>query len=190
MRTQNRHAEQGFSLIELMLVIAITGAVMAMAIMVSPSFMRFARADAGSGQMLEILRSARESAIAQRRNIEVRFIGTNTVQTARIEFPSLTKTILRTVQLENRMQFLIPSGVSNTPDLFVPFDATVPVSFGLSASRMFTSEGTFVDASGDVLNGSIFISAPGDATSARAISIFGTTALLHAWRWNGTKWIE
>jgi hypothetical protein len=55
---------------------------------------------------------------------------------------------------------------------------------------MFTSEGTFVDANGDVLNGTLFLSIAGEKNSARAITVFGTTGLLRVWRWDGQKWTE
>ena len=55
---------------------------------------------------------------------------------------------------------------------------------------MFTSEGTFVDQQGDPLNGTLFLSVPGDPSSARAITMFGPTALIRAWRWNGQEWVE
>jgi hypothetical protein len=55
---------------------------------------------------------------------------------------------------------------------------------------MFTSDGTFANQSGDPINGSVFMSVPGDASSARAVAIFGPTAALRAWRWDGTKWTQ
>ena len=150
-------------------------------------YARYARAEAGVSQALDILRSARELAVSQRRNVEVRFIGTDAIQTARVEVPDGTTTVVRTIQLENRMQFLLQSGIPDTPDLF---GRSAAVAFGASPTRMFTSEGTFVDSNGDVLNGTLFMSVPGDKNSARAITIFGTTAVLHAWRWNGSRWTD
>jgi hypothetical protein len=55
---------------------------------------------------------------------------------------------------------------------------------------MFTSDGTFVDANGDLLNGTITLSIPGQKNSSRAITVLGTTALIRAWRWDGKKWVE
>jgi hypothetical protein len=78
-------------------------------------------------------------------------------------------------------------GLPDTPDLF---GNAAAVSFGPSANRMFTSEGTFVDNTGDVLNGTLFMAVPGEPNSARAISVFGATAFLRTWRWNGSAWVE
>ena len=59
-----------------------------------------------------------------------------------------------------------------------------------SLTRAFSSEGTLIDASGDVLNGTVFLAIPDQPNSARAISIFGITALLRTWRWDGGRWVE
>ena len=69
----------------------------------------------------------------------------------------------------------------------------VPASGTLAASAFVvtnTAAYTFVDANGDVLNGTVFLGSPGDPNSARAVTIFGPTALLRPWRWNGKQWTE
>jgi len=55
---------------------------------------------------------------------------------------------------------------------------------------MFTTDGSFINSNGDVLNGTIFIAIPADSISARAITIFGPTGAFHLWRWNGRAWVE
>jgi prepilin-type N-terminal cleavage/methylation domain-containing protein len=182
--------ERGFTLVEMMLVVGIMGTLAAMAVVVGPNFARQARADSGTTQVIETLRTARETAISQRRNVQLRFPNITTLQTAREEIPAANgTTVLRTVVLENRVRFALVTGVPDTPDRFGgnPLTAT---AFGPSLTRMFTSEGTLVDANGDVLNGSIFMSIPGVANSSRAITVFGTTGLMRAWRWNGRAWVE
>jgi hypothetical protein len=47
-----------------------------------------------------------------------------------------------------------------------------------------------VDANGDVMNGTLFLAIPNDRNSARAITVFGTTGMMRAWRWDGSKWVE
>ena len=145
---------------------------------------------------MDALRSARERAISQRRNVELRFIGLDARSDGSQDIGaggvSYRNDHLRTVELENNMEFRVLSGVPNTPDGFSLTNATLDgaVAFGSSPTRMFTSEGTFVNQQGDFLNGTLFLAIPSDANSARAITIFGPTALIRAWRWNGREWVE
>ena len=189
--------QSGFTLLEVLVVVGLLGVLAAMAMMVAPSFTRSARADASTAQVLDAIRSAREQAISQRRNVELWFILPNAIQTRRVDIgaggvPTGTTTILRTVQLENRMELLRdPAVAANTPDGF-PAPGGGPWAFGVpdAARRMFTSEGTFVDQDGDVVNGTLFLSIPSQANSARAITVMGATALVRMWRWNGREWVE
>lgn len=184
-------SQYGFTLLEMLMVVAIGGTLAAMAVMVSPNFIRHQRAEAGISQALEIIRNARETAISQRRNVRILFTGTNVIQSVREDIPNGT-TVLRTVQFENGVEFLRVAGVPDTPDLFAtgPPAQAGAVAFGPSATRAFTSEGTLIDANGDVLNGTVFLAIPRQVNSARAISVFGTTALLRTWRWDGGRWVE
>jgi prepilin-type N-terminal cleavage/methylation domain-containing protein len=184
--------DAGYTLIELLVVIGLLGVLAAMALMVSPVLTQSARADAGLAQVLDALRSAREVAISQRRNVQLEFIGTNAVRTRRVDIGAngaqIGTTVLRTIELENRMEFrLDPTVAADTPDQYgngsaLDFDAPVP--------RMFTSEGTFVSGTGDVINGTVFLSIRDQRNSARAITIMGATALIKVWRWNGREWVE
>ncbi len=179
------HSESGFSLVELMVVVGIAAVCMAVTIAVSPSFIRTAKADSGTAQAMEALRYAREVAISQRRNVQIEFIGTNEIRISRLNIPT-GSTQLRSVPLEGGLRFMLVSGVPDTPDLF---GRTAAASFP-SATRMFTSEGSFIDNQGNPMNGTLFMAVPDQPNSARAITFFGQTALLRMWKWNGATWVE
>lgn len=183
------NGERGFTLLEILLVLAIGGTLMAMVFAVSPSFIRHSRAEAGVTQVIETLRTARDMAITQRRNVSIVFNGTDIIQVVRQNIPTGT-TVLQTVRLENRVQFLRVAGLPDTPNLLGNVPAGAAVAFGPSLTRLFTSEGTLVDSNGDVLNGTLFLAIPGQVNSARAITVFGTTGLMRLWKWNGTQWLE
>jgi prepilin-type N-terminal cleavage/methylation domain-containing protein len=181
----------GFSLIEMVVVVSIVGTLCAAAAIVMPGAITQNRADSGVTTMVNTLRLARDRAVGERRNVDVRFLSTNQIQIARANIPVppstvVTYTVITDVYLEDGMKFIQYSGLGDTPDAF---GASGPVAFA-SSPRMFTSEGTFVDATGDVMNGTIFFGIPGQATSARAVTIFGPTALIRSWRFDGIKWTE
>jgi prepilin-type N-terminal cleavage/methylation domain-containing protein len=178
--------ERGFTLIELMMVIAVLATLAGIAIGISPAFIRHAKAESSIAQAVDVFRSAREVSISQRRNVAVQFIGNDALRTVRMNIPGPGTTILRTIQLENRMRFQLTPGLPDTPDRFGNQN---PISFGPTNTWMFTSEGTFVDANGEVLNGTLFLGVPNDINSARAITVFGATALIRVWSWNGREWV-
>ena len=190
-------SDRGFSLIELIVVIGIMATLAAVTIMVTPTMLTTARADSGIAKAMDAMRGARELAISQRRNVEIRFIGLTALQVVRLEIDpdgsgplaAPAPTVIRTVELENRMQVRLESGMGDTPDAFSPSPDTA-IEFTLAGPWMFTSEGSFVNGGGDVTNGTVFFSIPGDKNSSRAITVLGTTALLRSWRWDGRKWVE
>ena len=178
--------QRGFTLVEMVMVVGIMAVTIGMVALVSPAMSRYARAESGIEQALSIFRQAREIAVGQRRNMQIRFLGDNVMQIVRVDIPNGT-TVLHTQQFESRMQFHLMPGLPDTPDQFGNATAT---AFGPSPARMFTSEGSFVDQNGDELNGTLFLGIPGQPETARAISVFGPTALLRTWRWDGRAWIE
>jgi Tfp pilus assembly protein FimT len=144
------------------------------------------RANEASNQMLTQLRVGRELAISQRRNIEVRFVGNNQIEFVRADVPSGT-TLLSRSTLENSFQFQLFNGVPDTPD---SFGNAAAVDFHSASKLFFLSDGTFVDAQGNPLNGSIFVGLPNRPETARAVTVLGATGRVRAYRWTGSKWIQ
>ena len=143
--------EAGFTLLELLVVVGAHGRPGRHGDHGVADASRGPPADAGLEQAIDAMRSAREVAISQRRNVELRFVGSTALQTVREDIGvggvQTGTTILRTVELENRMQFrLDPDVPDDTPDRFPAMrPATRSRSGSDGDSRMFTSEGTFVD---------------------------------------------
>jgi prepilin-type N-terminal cleavage/methylation domain-containing protein len=180
----------GFTIIELLVVLAIIGIVMATTMLVMPGALKAAKADSGLERVGAVLRTAREQAISQRRLIRVAFTGTNQITVTRVEVRQASgtvpaPTVLNTVWLEDGVEFRTFADLPDTPDAFGNAAAT---SFGTATTVGFTSEGSFVDQNGDPVNGTVFLGKYGDSLSGRAVSIFGPTALIRAWRWDGSKW--
>jgi prepilin-type N-terminal cleavage/methylation domain-containing protein len=194
MFTADRSGERGFTLVELMMAVTIGLIVMGLAMGGVPGMLKTAKADSGLAQAAAGLRAAREMSVGSRRNVRVTF-GTNTIINTRVEFCSPTPctpatTVVRTTTFEGRTEFRQPTGVpTDTSDNF-GFGSTDGINLGTLTPAMFTTDGSFVNSNGDILNGTIFIGIPGDPLSIRAISIFGPTGALHLWKWNGRAWVE
>jgi prepilin-type N-terminal cleavage/methylation domain-containing protein len=175
----------GFTLAEMMVVLGLIAVMSAVAVMVMPTALRSATADSAATRVASVLRTAREQAISQRRNIRVTFTAPNQIVVTRINVPATSTTTLGTTVLEAGTAFQLFAGLPDTPDAFGNASAT---AFGTSTTVMFTSEGTFVDQNGDPVNGTVFLGRGIESLSARAVTIFGPTALIRQWRWNGGRW--
>lgn len=187
-RKQRVRTTAGFSLIELMIAVAIIFIVMAMALVSMQGILPTLRANAAMNSVRNTLRLARETAIAERRNVQVQFIAPSRIVVTRIDLPAGT-TVINDVTLEGDMRFQLYAGVPDLPDAFG--NATA-ISFGGAGNMLFLSDGTFVDGQGNPLNGTVFLGssvATGD-TNARAISVVGATGRIRSYRWNGGTWLE
>jgi prepilin-type N-terminal cleavage/methylation domain-containing protein len=182
----------GMTLIELIMVVGIIGVALSFAMGITAYAVRQARADgahAAAGAAIEL---ARTRSVSERRDFQLEFVGNNRIQVKRIE-PDATTTLIYDTFLENGQQFYKftdgPTAMNNTPDIFPLVSSTSAINFGSTTAR-FTSDGSLIDASGDVMNGTLFIAAPPDKQTARAITVFGSTGLIHSWKWNGSAWVE
>lgn len=179
-------------MIEVLMVLALMGIIMAMSVLMTRTTMNAVKGDGAMQSVIATLRGARERAIADRRNLEVRFPNTNTITIYRREVNGTTETgattLLDTLVLENGVRFTAPTSTSISLDTPDGFGNGAAVSFSTAVTYIFTSEGTFVDQSGEPLNGTVFLGRANDPLAARAVTVFGPTALLHGYRWNGRAW--
>ena len=186
-----RCSAAGFSLIEVLLTLGIAGVLAAMAVPVSSQYIKWAKSDSTAESTLRIIASGRDRAVAERRNIELTFVMPNIVRLERENIDASGNTTSKTIELEvmldNGQQFLKFTGVPDTPDAFGNSGA---ITFGGTAPYMFASDGTLVDSSGDVVNGTIFVGTPNQKETARAITVFGASGLLRSWKWRGSSWAK
>jgi prepilin-type N-terminal cleavage/methylation domain-containing protein len=183
-----KHA--GFTLLEVIVVIAISFGLTSMAILQFRSLLPGMRANAAMNQVVSQLRVARDTAIAQRRNVQILFPGPNQIQLQRFEQPTGV-TPFPPVFFEGGAQFTLFPGLPDTPSGFGNDGAIVFGGIiGGPATMQFLSDGTFTDDTGQPINGTIFVGVPNRPATARAVTIMGATGRFRPYSWNGSAWVQ
>ena len=214
MNLSSRKLQQGFSVIELVIVVAVMVIVSGMAIMSTSRPGTAARANSAADAVVDALRQGRLLAITKRRNVLVNLSGTNQIQLTVQTLPgeAVPTTPIPLVQLNdgvrNGLQFYVFPTLPNTPMGPLGFGNTSAIDFEavnggtVGNAVMFSSSGSLVGAGGaaaanyytvgnnDPINATIFIGVAGDASTARAITVTGATGRVRSFSWNGTAWKE
>jgi prepilin-type N-terminal cleavage/methylation domain-containing protein len=176
----------GFSLIEMMLVVGIMGVVTVMALFQIGSVRPYLKGDGAMRTVIAQMNTARELSISQRRNIQVTFIGnviTLTRQNIAVGTAPATTTDLAAIPMEGGVQFVATSGVANLPEWTGGGYATV-------ASIFFSSDGSLIGATGLPVNEIVFMTIPNQARSLRAVTVAGPTGRIKGYKWDGGKWVS
>jgi prepilin-type N-terminal cleavage/methylation domain-containing protein len=185
-RAKESHArsQRGFSMIDMMVTLSVMGIVAGMATMQISTVRRSMQGDGAMRMVMAQFNSAREMAITQRRNMEIRFVGNNSIQIVRNDVPSGT-TVLADVVLEGNAQYSLVAGVEDTDD---EFGNSTAISFGAALTIRFAPNGTLIDNAGAPVNGTVFTTVIGNAESFRAVTVMGATGRVRGYRWNGAAW--
>jgi type II secretory pathway pseudopilin PulG len=176
--------DAGFSLIELLGVLVLMISVLGIGVGGFTMALNTVRGDASMNIVLWQLKLARETAINQRRSVEIRFTMPNFMSVVRHDIPN-GETVLSTAVLEHQTEFYAFNTMPDTPD---GFGKTGPVAFGAATAVMFDAEGQFVDQTGNIINGSVFVGRQNTPMTARALTVFGPTSTIRTYRWNGAAW--
>jgi Tfp pilus assembly protein FimT len=190
MRQRHGKPQEGFSLLEGLVVIAILMIVMGMAMLNFGTVLPNYKANSAMDQLLYQMRSAREKAIAHRIEVQVQFIGTNQIKMTEI-WTIGTAPAPVTVSFEGGAQFTTYATVPDTPMAFGNGSA---VYFGGVTGgppiMKFTTNGSFIDGGNTLVNGTVFLGIPGKPLTARAVTILGATGRVRTYRYDGTQWQE
>jgi len=176
-----RQSESGFSLLELLMSLLVIGIVSGMALVTIINVLPTLRADGGMQLVLTQLRQARQSSVDQRRNFAVTFVGTNRVTVVRQETGGGT-TAIADYFFPYQMITKVYSGLPDTPDNFGKANA---VNFNGNVV-VFVSDGTAVDSTGALINGTVFLGIGNNPMTARAVTVMGGTGRIRSYRYNGT----
>ncbi len=192
--------ESGFSLIELCVVIGIAMIVAVMAIVGIQPALQNAKYDAAMRELVTQLRQAREYAIANRRYVAITFptVGLRP-QVVMTQMNTLTpgaggvNPVISTVTIEGPGTYLVYPTMPDTPDAY---GKTAPICFeGLAGGPVggmyFQSDGELVDGTTFLpINGTVFMATAGQPTTARAVTVLGTTGRIRGWKSSGQSWAQ
>ncbi len=208
MSKSSKRAEQGFSLLEMVVVVGLAFTVMCFAVMNTMNSTANSRANAAMDAVISQLRQARELAIAKRRNVQVQFTAPNQIQTTILTLPGETvPQALPIVYLNDN----VPGGLTFTVFASLP---DTPMGFGNSNAInlqqptgggawtvMFATSGAFCGTAqsaatlyqattNNPVNASIFLGVAGKTNTARAVTVFGATGRVRSYYWTGSSWQE
>ena len=173
-------------------------------IMLEPELQQI-RANAAIDQVKDAFRLARQTAISQRRTIVIQFVTAaaattcpasglvyQCIELSQIAEPgNVVQAPYLILPIESSVQFMTFNGV-DTPDGYgVPSAGGIMfggISGGPVGGMEFQSDGTFINAAGTPINGTVFMGIAGIPTTARAVTVLGNTGRVHAFQGNGSGW--
>lgn len=208
MSKRMKRAQQGFSMVEIVVVLAMAFVVMGFAVVNTMTTGLNAKANAAMDALISQLRQAREMAIAKRRNVQVTFTAPNEIQLTVLTLPGeAAATPIPPVYLNDNIGGGMTFQVFGTlPDTPMNFGNSQAINLqqpggGGAWSVMFTTSGAFVGSSqaaaslylttnNNPVNASLFMGITGKTNTARAVTVFGATGRVRSYYWTGTSWQE
>jgi Tfp pilus assembly protein FimT len=186
---------QGFSLLELMIVIAIGFTMAAISMMaLMPMFMK-SHVDSAYDTTLGLLRNTRNLAIAQSHEYLVIFTAAAgaTPATITVEYQPANGAALQLVDtytLPPDVNFGVKTGFpTSTPDNFGTGVTAIDFGYGPNQTSgqskiAFGPDGGAYDQNGDYNGGVVYIDRPSDTSiyNSRAVTVFGATGRVRGWR--------
>jgi Tfp pilus assembly protein FimT len=179
----------GFTTVELLISMAIMGIMVgATLLQMSPVIQQW-RANRAMELVVSQLRWARQSSIAERRNIQVQFIGSDEIKLTRQDVPA-GQTVVSDLFLGGGVQFMLVRDAGYAGCV----GDTAPIYFNAIAGgppvMQFQSDGTLVDGNGNPINGTVFLGISNYQSTARAVTVLGATGRACAFRGTGQGWIR
>jgi type II secretory pathway pseudopilin PulG len=153
--------------------------------------MQQARVDAAMREVIASFRQAREFSIANRRYVQVSFPANNQIQITQMNTltpgAGAVNNVIQTVTLAPPLVFNL-DGMPDTPDAYgnggpIVFESVVNGPVG---GMLFQSDGELLDGATFLpINGTVFMGIPGQQSTARAVTVLGTTGRVRGWKSNG-----
>ncbi len=177
---------KGFTMVELLMVVVVGSVVASFASVQLASAMKEAHANDAVQLVENQLRKTHEKAMDDRTEYVLTFTSPGAIAIQYFRNGSLLNS--GSVNLPPDEQFVLVPGFPTSPK--------TPDGFGSGASAIdfdqangggsnvlyFYPDGTVLNATGGPNNGVVYIAHPGDLASARAVSVWGATGRVKAWK--------
>jgi type II secretory pathway pseudopilin PulG len=138
-------------------------------------------ADKAANTVASQIRYARQIAVDQRRTVLLEFVEPNEIKVTR---QGDDEAVMSDVFLPTGFRFALPADAVDTPE---NYGAGAAVYFNAGTSGTFLGDGTFVDASGVILNGTVFTLGSGNNT-ARAVTLTGASGRTKQYQMVAEEW--
>ena len=147
-------------------------------------------ADSAAQLVQQDMRLARQSAISDRLVYRLTFNTPGGIVMDKIATISTVSgaTITVSQTVTNVSNDAIPSTVTFHCEPGIPLDpdgfgsVTVPVSFNGYNQVFFQPDGSGRDTNGKVANGVVFVGVPGDLSTSRSVTLWGSTGQVHLYK--------
>lgn len=193
-----KHRESGFTLLEMVVVLAISIIVSVISMMSLIPMLKAQRVTNAYNLTLSALRQARDNAVSQRTSYSVTFAAgtTNTI--------TVTPTLTTFQGAQNTQVYKLPSDITFNvqtgfpaigPDKYgtglyaIDFGYTANGGTGGQSTVYFCPDGSAQDSEGGAGNcqgswdgGVVYLGRPGELLSSRAITLWGGTGRIRGWR--------
>jgi Tfp pilus assembly protein FimT len=192
----------GFSLLEMMIVVAIGMTVVAISVITLVPTLNENHVDQSYDTTLSVLRNYRNLAISQSNRYIITFTapGTITVQLWGYAVPvSPAPVTVATFTLPTDVQFAVqPAFPAAAPDGFgtgvTAIDFDQGMGLGSQNYIIFMPDGSSKDTLGNYNSGIVYIARTNDYYRSRALTVWGTTGRIRGWRvYNQSgvnKWVQ
>jgi prepilin-type N-terminal cleavage/methylation domain-containing protein len=186
MRSHNRH---GFSIIEMMIVLAVLMVMAAIGFISLQPALQAAHVSNAYNTTLSAIRQARDFAISERQQYSVTFSNAAVPNTITITQTG-NNNILVTYQLPTDVTFTVlagmPTATNAVPDGFGTGASAIDFDQGIASGArniiFFMPDGTGQDVNGNLNNGVIYIANSTELYTSRAITVWGATGRVRGWR--------
>jgi prepilin-type N-terminal cleavage/methylation domain-containing protein len=193
---------RGFSLLEMMIVLAIGMTVAGISIMALMPMMQETHVDQAYDTTLSVLRNYRNLAVSTSKRYIVTFTAPGTITVTRWDYAipvSPVPVFVATYTLPPDIQFAVQPGFpAAAPDGFgvgtTAIDFDQGMGLGSQNYVMFMPDGSAQDTLGNYDSGIVYVTRINDYYRSRALTVWGTTGRIRGWRvylqGGSNKWVQ